>query len=843
MIGKTLGRYQVFEKLGAGGMGEVYRARDERLERDVALKVISSSTSIDDSTRKRFRKEALLLSKLNHPNIATILDFDTQDGLDFLVMEYILGSTLSEKVKQGPLPEKEMLHLAVQIVAALEEAHAAGVVHRDLKSANIYITPKGQAKVLDFGLAKLVQAEKASEMTQASTETGVLAGTIPFMSPEQLQGEPLDGRTDIYSFGAVLYEMATGQRTFRETQPVKLVDSILHHPPQPPRQLKPDLSPRLEEITLKCLEKDRENRYQSAKELLIDLRRMESPSQWTSPSPTVTEGKSPRIRRPYVAIAIGIVLAALAIIIGLKVKQAWKSHEQIVPIAGIQSIVALPSNVFGPEENDYLADAIPNALSTHLSALKGMETKMPPTSLEMERSGGDLNKIADAYAVNAFVSSSVSTEGDHFTLNVQLVDAHSRNLLWSQEYDGKRENYLQLVRNAADGLQQVLRPGESLAPPESGATLNTEAELLYQRGFYHLRAFANRKQSEDFDKAFADFQQALVLDPTMAPAAAAIARLYAGRLESGTPLREVLPEIDKWAYQALKLDHRCGEAWQVLSIAEEFRPNSDPRKRLEYALKAATYANSSGYSHHVLAAALSRNSVALSVAASKEGNRQEPLHLNGLLFTAGILSKQDKPKEGLSMIEKVLRIEPDMPIAVIMKFWLLLRNHQFHEAEKFMPALDKMVAERRLHPGWVDFAREWLEFEQSVASGKSEQALKRIVSTARGEAPPFPRWELVTAEVLTMQAEYDSVDSSIETLSLRAAKGIIEPYDLLLVRPELAGVRKDPRFPTVAMHSRTEFQDMLAILEEARNRNELPSYLEKPLAEAHKLTSLAEAQR
>ena len=809
MIGKTLGRYQVFEKLGAGGMGEVYRARDERLERDVALKVISSSTSIDDSTRKRFRKEALLLSKLNHPNIATILDFDTQDGLDFLVMEYILGSTLSDKLKQGPLPEKEMVHLAVQIAAALEEAHASGVVHRDLKSANIFITPKGQAKVLDFGLAKLVQAEKANEITQASTESGVLAGTIPFMSPEQLQGEPLDGRTDIYSFGAVLYEMATGQRTFRETQPVRLVDSILHRSPQPPSQLRPDLPPRLEDMILKCLEKDRENRYQSAKDLLIDLRRMESPSQWTSPVPSAAEGKFPRIRRPYIAIAIGVVLAALAVLAGVKISQVWKSQKEEAPIARIQSIVALPSKVFGPEENRYLADAIPNALSTHLAALKGVETKMPPTSHQMERYGDDLDKIADAYAVKAFVSSSVNTEGDHFTLNVQLVDAQSRNLLWSHDYKGKRENYLQLVRNAADGLQQALRPGESLPSPENAATLNTEAELFYQRGFYQLRAFANRKQSQDFDKALSDFQQALSLDPTMATAAAGIARLYVARLESGTPLREVLPEIDKWAYQALKLDHRCGEAWQVLSVAEEMRPNSDPRKRLEYALKAATYANSSGYSHHVLAAALARNSLALSVAASQEANRQEPLYLNGLLFTAGIFSKQDKPKEGLSMVERVQRIEPDMPMAVLMKTWLLLGNQQVQEAEKFMPALDKMVAEHRLHPGWVDYAREWLEFEQGLASGNSEQPLKRMVSRARGEAPPFPRWELITVDVLTMQGGNDSVDSTMETISLRASKGIIEPYDLLLLRAELAGVRKDPRFQAAVAPSRKEFQDML----------------------------------
>ena len=751
-------------------------------------------------------------------------------------MEYITGSTLSEKLKSGPLSEKEIVHLGIQIVSALEEAHASGVVHRDLKSANIFITPKGQAKVLDFGLAKMVQPENVNEVTQASTETGVLAGTIPYMSPEQLQGESLDGRTDIYSFGAVLYEMSTGRRIFSETQPVKLMDCILHKPPLPPRQLRPDLPPRLEEMSLKCLEKDRENRYQSAKELVIDLRRMESPSQWTSP--IVPVPKSPPISRKHLGLAVGIVLAALAVIVGLKLIHTGKSRDQAASVGQIQSIVALPSKVFGSEENQYLADAIPSTLSTHLSALKGVDAKMPPTTLDMERFGGDLAKVADVYGVNAFVSSSVNTEGDHFTLNVQLVDARTRNLLWSQEYDGKRENYLQLVRNAADGLRQVLRPGASLAPIENAATLNTEAELVYQRGFYHLRAFANRKQSQDFDKALSDFQQALSLDPTMATAAAAIARLYVAKLESGTPLREVLPEIDKWAYQALKLDHRCGEAWQVLSVAEEMRPNGDPRKRLEYALKAATYANTSGYSHHVLAAALARNSLALSIVASREAIRQDPLHLNGLLFGAGILSKQDKPKEGLALIDQVLRIEPDMPMAILMKTWLLLRDHRPAEAEKFMPALDKMVAERRLHPGWVDFAREWLDFEQSLISGSgTKEALEPLVSRARGESPPFPRWELLTADVLVMQASHDTVDSTMETLSTRASKGIIEPYDMLLLRPELAGIRKDPRFQTAAALSQKEFQEMLTILQEARSRNELPPYLEKPLAEAHLMTS------
>ena len=274
MIGQTLGHYRILEKVGAGGMGVVYRAHDEQLERDVAVKVLPRGTLNNDAARKHFRKEALALAKLNHPNIETIYEFNTQDGTDFLVMEYVPGKTLADRLISGTLPEKEAVILGMQIAAAMEEAHSRGIVHRDLKPRNIALTDRGQAKVLDFGLARLLpQTNDGNSVTLTDTQAG--AGTLPYMSPEQLQGEPVDARGDIYTAGAVLYEMIAGRRAFSEELPSRLIDSILHQPPVPPRALNPRISPELERVILKCLDKDPARRFQTAKELLVDLRRLD----------------------------------------------------------------------------------------------------------------------------------------------------------------------------------------------------------------------------------------------------------------------------------------------------------------------------------------------------------------------------------------------------------------------------------------------------------------------------------------------------------------------------------------------------------------------------------------
>jgi serine/threonine protein kinase len=278
LVGVELGHYRIVEKIGAGGMGDVYRARDEHLARDVAIKVLPPATLIDESARKHFHKEALILSQLNHPNIATIYDFDTQQGVDILVMEYIPGATLSEKVATAPLPEKEVLRLGVQLAEGLAAAHDHGVVHRDLKPGNLRLTSEGRLKILDFGLAKLRLPVTATATTESLSDTQSMAGTLPYMAPEQLLGGEIDARTDIHAAGSVLYEMATGQRPFAELERSQLIGAILQRPRVTAAVLNPKLSPGLEWIIGKCLETEPQNRYQSAKELAIDLRRLLTPS-------------------------------------------------------------------------------------------------------------------------------------------------------------------------------------------------------------------------------------------------------------------------------------------------------------------------------------------------------------------------------------------------------------------------------------------------------------------------------------------------------------------------------------------------------------------------------------
>jgi eukaryotic-like serine/threonine-protein kinase len=276
-VGQRFGRYRIEEQIGAGGMGVVYRAYDQKLERDLAIKVLASGALNDEAARKRFRNEARVLSRLNHPAIQTIHDFDTLEGQDYLVSELVPGVSLDTRVRSGPLPEKEVVDLGYQLAKGLEAAHSAGVLHRDLKPANLRVTPEGRLKILDFGLATLSHEAVltlSTTQTLATAPSGI-AGTLPYMSPEQLLGEEIDPRSDIYSTGIVLFEIATHRLPFNDSLVPKLTNAILHQMPPTPRTLAPKLSVEFERIVLKCLEKDRDLRYQSAKELATDLHRLE----------------------------------------------------------------------------------------------------------------------------------------------------------------------------------------------------------------------------------------------------------------------------------------------------------------------------------------------------------------------------------------------------------------------------------------------------------------------------------------------------------------------------------------------------------------------------------------
>jgi serine/threonine protein kinase len=274
LIGKTLSHYQVVEQIGAGGMGIVYRARDEKLERDVALKVLPPGMLADEDARRRFRKEALALGKLNHPNIATVHEFGSEGSTDFIVTEYIAGVTLDARLRGGTLPLKEVVRMGSQLAHGLSAAHEQGIVHRDLKPANLRLTPDGRLKILDFGLAQLMSQGGDIGLTATWTQSQEVTGTLPYMSPEQLRGEATDVRSDIWSAGAVLYEMATGSRPFPEANGPLLINAILNREPQAPSKSNHQVSVGLENVILKTLDKDPARRYQSVRELGVDLERL-----------------------------------------------------------------------------------------------------------------------------------------------------------------------------------------------------------------------------------------------------------------------------------------------------------------------------------------------------------------------------------------------------------------------------------------------------------------------------------------------------------------------------------------------------------------------------------------
>lgn len=531
MVGRMLSHYHILEKIGAGGMGVVYRAHDERLDRDVALKVLPPGLLSDDSARRRFRKEALALSKLSHPNIATVHDFDTQEGVDFLVMELVAGMTLAEKLAGGPLPEEEAANLGKQFVAALEEAHEQGVVHRDLKPGNIKVTPKGQAKVIDFGLAKLLRSSVGPGVatTESLTEMQAAAGTLPYMAPEQLRGEKVDVRSDLWALGVVLYEMTTGRRPFQATVATALAADIQHTPPTPPRGINPKVSSRLEDIILKCLEKNPEHRYQSAKEVGVDLRRPEAraPSQ-------VSAGSAPR-------------------------RKGQPGRKRI------RSLAVLPlANLSRDPEQEYFADGMTEALITNLAKIRALRVISRTSAMRYKGTDKPLPEIAEELNVDGVVEGSVLRVGDRVRITAQLIHAATDTHLWAESYERDLRDVLllqsEVARAIAKEVQVALTPEEK-ARLASARPVNPEAYEAYLKG----RLYEYRVSAEDFDRAEQYFKLALEKDQEYALAYTGIGDVWGGRGVLGfVPPREVLPKVKALILKALELDDTLAESHEML---------------------------------------------------------------------------------------------------------------------------------------------------------------------------------------------------------------------------------------------------------------------------------------
>jgi len=547
-------------------MGIVYRAHDTRLNRDVAIKVIGTSAIRDEVSRKRFRKEAQALAHLNHPNIASVFEFDSHQETDFLVMELVSGATLDEKLANGPLSQKEAVRLGIQLTEGLNAAHRQGIVHRDLKPANLRINLDGNLKILDFGLAKLLQPTKlsATAATMSQTVTPAFAGTLPYMAPEQILEEETDPRTDIYAVGVVLFEMTTGRRPFLETQPSRLIESILHHAPVAPRQLNPKIAAELERIILKCLDKTPENRYQTAKEIGVDLRRLELATTGTIILPPVSKPD----RRNWLAIisaaACFLLLAALGIM-------HWRSPSS--PTVGphaIRSLAVLPlRNVTDDASQEYFADGMTDELISDLAKISNLQVISRTSSMQYRDAHKSLPKIAQELHVDGIVEGSVLRSGDEVRINTQLIDASSDRELWSQSFQSELKDVLGLqrdvARETARQIQVALTPAEDvlLAHPKP---VNGEAIEACLKGRY----FWNKRTEDGFRKGIEYFKQAVAKDPNYAPAYAGLADSYLMMVEYGLmPARQGFPQAKAAAVRAVTLDDTLAEAHNSLAAVIE----------------------------------------------------------------------------------------------------------------------------------------------------------------------------------------------------------------------------------------------------------------------------------
>ncbi len=545
-------------KSGLEGWAPVYRAHDERLDRDVALKVLPPTGLGNDEARRLFRKEALALSRLNHPNIAAIYDFDSDAGIDFLVMELIAGLSLGSKLARGALSEEEVLRYGQQIALALEHAHGYGLVHRDLKPGNVIIRSDGQLKVVDFGLAKLVTLDESAPTETLSGVHG-LAGTLPYMPPEQLWGRPPDFRSDVYSAGVVLYEMATGKRPFQGKVPTAISEAILHTDPPSPRQLSPAISSALESVILKCLEKEPAARYQTARELSADLRRARTPSAGISAAP-----KPPGVRARWVLLASLIAILAVAVPISLVKVRAWHARAKAAShIPSIRSLAVLPlENLSRDPEQEYFADGMTDELTTELAHIGALRVVSRTSAMLYKRTTKTLPQIARELQVDGVIEGSVLRSDGFVRINTQLVQAQADKELWAHSYQRELKDVLQLQGELAHDIAEQIKikvtPQEQLRLSAT-RTVNPDSHEAYLKGLYHW----NMGTEGHYRDARNYFQQAIALDPNYAPAYAGLADYFWATDE--LPPSLAMPAARENVLKALALDDGLADAHKTLA--------------------------------------------------------------------------------------------------------------------------------------------------------------------------------------------------------------------------------------------------------------------------------------